>query len=390
MFGAIMKRLWILGLLMLVPAPALAQGAASRIAPPPRDFWAASDGCENIPGQAHNSADCSRIEQLDPRDVLPNKPLSRMTGAERNLVRNHRILSATAATLEKLRRAETSLSDEAVNGMIRQMAVPLAADARIPRWTDGLCVRTQGLTPQLNEAADRRIRQLATMVGAPVAEANCEMNAAILFEADPSEAVEELAEANPALFSGSGPASGRPVQAWYVAFSEDRRGNVRPDGEKSSALCDTTGLDAFSSSPSLIGPQTVNLASLRQSVNDKARYCGKRDTIKRTGDGLKGLGFRAVTVIAASKLLEQHDPAAVVDYIAMLALSRVSDTTACQPVASIANLLKESCGPGLRSDEITTGDLAFLVALYRATQRDTPLLQLGSIAGEMKRALQGR
>ena len=387
------RFLLLLCAVMWVPVSALAQGSsAGRIAPVSRDLWAARDGCENIPGQAHNSADCSRIDQLSPRDVPPDKPVNQMTGAERNLLRNHRILSATAATLEKVRRAAPKLSDEAVNGFIRQMAVPLAADARIPRWTDGLCVRTQGLAPELNAAVDRRIRQLASMVGAPLAERGCEMNVAVLFEADPAEALEEVAEAHPLLFSSSETAvtMRQPVQAWYVSLSEDGRGNVQPDGNRSSALCETIDLEARNASVALAVPQTVNVRALTQLLNDKAYYCGNRKTIKRTGDGLKGLGFGAVTVIAAAELLEQHDPAAVVDHIALLALSRVSNSEACQPAPSIANLLKKSCGPALRSDEITATDLAFLVALYRARQRETPVLQLGSIASELKRALQGR
>jgi hypothetical protein len=392
MGGEAMKRLWVLGLVLFVPVAALAQGSsANRTAPVSRDIWAASDGCENIPGQAHNSADCSRVDQLNPRDVLPDKPVSQMTGAERNLLRNHRILAATAATLEKVRRTAPRLSDEAVNAMIRQLAVPLAADARIPRWTEGLCVRTQGLAPELNAAVDRRIRQLASMVGAPVADEGCEINVAVLFEADPAEALEEVAAAHPLLFSSEAAAVMRqPVQAWYVSLSADGLGNVKPDGEKASALCDTLDLDARSSGMGLIGLQTVNLGTLTQRLKDKSRYCGNSNTIKHTGDGVKGLGFSAVTVIAASDLLEQHDPAAVVDHIALLALSRVSDSEVCQPVPTIANLLKKSCGPDLRSDEITASDLAFLVALYRAQQRETPKLQLGSIASEMKRALQGR
>jgi hypothetical protein len=182
----------------------------------------------------------------------------------------------------------------------------------------------------------------------------------------------------------------QPVQAWYVSLSEDTRGNVRSDGKKASALCDTLDLETRSGGVGLIGPQIVNLGTLTQRLKDKSRYCGNSNTIKHTGDGVKGLGFSAVTVIAAADLLAQHDPAAVVDHIALLALSRVSDSEACQPVPTIANLLKKSCGPALRSDEITASDLAFLVALYRARQREMPILQLGSIASEMKRALQGR
>jgi len=57
------------------------------------DPFAARDGCINYPRQAHNSADCSRILAWDPSWVLPKKPLSEMTGAEENMVRNYHILT---------------------------------------------------------------------------------------------------------------------------------------------------------------------------------------------------------------------------------------------------------------------------------------------------------
>jgi len=69
-------------------------GGASRITPKD-DPYAARDGCINYPGQAHNSADCSRIISWDPSWVVPNKPLSEMTGAEENMLRNYNILKGT-------------------------------------------------------------------------------------------------------------------------------------------------------------------------------------------------------------------------------------------------------------------------------------------------------
>jgi hypothetical protein len=66
-------------------------GSGSRLTPM-EDPMAARDGCINYPGRAHNSADCSLITQWDPSWVVPNKPLSEMTGAEENMVRNYNLL----------------------------------------------------------------------------------------------------------------------------------------------------------------------------------------------------------------------------------------------------------------------------------------------------------
>jgi len=49
--------------------------SGSRIGPV-SDPFAARDGCTNIPNQAHNSADCSRIVAWDPSWALPDKSVT--------------------------------------------------------------------------------------------------------------------------------------------------------------------------------------------------------------------------------------------------------------------------------------------------------------------------
>ena len=390
-----MKRILAACFVMLAPLGASAQeSSVSRTGLGARDFWAARDGCENIPGQAHNSADCSRIDRLDPNTVLPDKPIHEMTGAELNLLRSHRLLSRTALALEVVRATAPKLTDEAVNETVRLMATPTIAGGKIPRWKDGLCVKTQGLAPEVNAAIDRRIRQIATMVGAPVAEGECELNVAVLFEADPQAALRQMVETNEQLFafSNSAPVMRRPIQAWYVTQTTDLRGNVQPDVPNPTVLCDTADMDVTDAEISSQTNQiTINAGRFRTVMSDKGRYCGGRlSRLSRTGDGLTSSGFIAVTVVASAALLKDHEPATLADYLALAVLTRPSDAEACQPVPTIANLLKGAYKPGTRSETISGSDLAFLLALYRAVQRETPTLQLGAIASEMKRALDGR
>lgn len=66
--------------------------SGSRIGPK-SDPFAARDGRTNIPNQAHSSADCSRIITWDSSWVLPDKSVNDMTGAEKNMLRNWRILT---------------------------------------------------------------------------------------------------------------------------------------------------------------------------------------------------------------------------------------------------------------------------------------------------------
>ena len=65
--------------------------SSSRVTPV-ADPSLARDGCINVPGVAHSSADCSVMTWMDPNTVLPTKPLAELSGAEENLVRSYNIL----------------------------------------------------------------------------------------------------------------------------------------------------------------------------------------------------------------------------------------------------------------------------------------------------------
>lgn len=61
---------------------------------------AARDGCINVPGEAHNSADCSRIDASDGNTAMnsPSRDLAgRPTGSTQNAERNTRILSGQSS-----------------------------------------------------------------------------------------------------------------------------------------------------------------------------------------------------------------------------------------------------------------------------------------------------
>jgi hypothetical protein len=111
-----MKLVTLVAALALVPAVALAQGSntASRneanapagVNPmtmsPQANASAASagtparDGCVNVPGEAHNSADCSKVGPADANTAM-NRANSAgsnpASGATENAARNDRVLS---------------------------------------------------------------------------------------------------------------------------------------------------------------------------------------------------------------------------------------------------------------------------------------------------------
>jgi hypothetical protein len=81
----------------------------------------------------------------------------------------------------------------------------------------------------------------------------------------------------------------------------------------------------------------------------------------RLGDGLRS-EFQHVIVAADPTKLTDYAMGQVADYIALVALAQVATPDACQPIASIANLLASGCDSN--PDGISDNDLAYLSGLY--------------------------
>jgi hypothetical protein len=84
----------------------------------------------------------------------------------------------------------------------------------------------------------------------------------------------------------------------------------------------------------------------------------------RLGDGISSALYNVVIVADTSKLLGR-DATTLADYIAMLALSQVQQPDSCQDLPSILNLLLPDCSR--TSNALTSGDVAYLRALYKIT-----------------------
>lgn len=93
-------RLLICALLLASLVPAAAQVRPPGWDPRVSNERPARDGCVNVPGIPHNSADCSRIPPQDYSRVMntPATDLSgRPTGATENHQRNIRIMSGQSS-----------------------------------------------------------------------------------------------------------------------------------------------------------------------------------------------------------------------------------------------------------------------------------------------------
>jgi hypothetical protein len=89
-------KLLVASALLLSLVPAAAQVRAPGWDPRTANERPARDGCVNVPGVPHNSADCSTIPKSDYNTII-NSPRvdlgGRPTGATENAERNRRILA---------------------------------------------------------------------------------------------------------------------------------------------------------------------------------------------------------------------------------------------------------------------------------------------------------
>ena len=80
----------------------------------------------------------------------------------------------------------------------------------------------------------------------------------------------------------------------------------------------------------------------------------------------------------------------VADYIAMLAISQTETLDACHALQSITNLMSPECDASVKATAITSGDLAYLRALYSMNPDHSLALQRFEIAHSMRDGLAGR
>jgi hypothetical protein len=78
------------------------------------------------------------------------------------------------------------------------------------------------------------------------------------------------------------------------------------------------------------------------------------------------------------------------DYIAMLALTRMSSLDDCSKLPSIIDLLSSGCGKREKPMALTETDTAYLKALYSANLEKTLNLEQGDIRDKMVTAITGQ
>jgi hypothetical protein len=260
---------------------------------------------------------------------------------------------------------DTWQAARSINGLLFPAEGSYYPSPNFPKWKDPVCLNVYGLSAAAKYVVERRIREVAAQVGAPVNRSEpCEPNVTIAFSSDPAATLKSIADVRPWLVQGVGLICNRvreslPVQAWYTSMMQGADG-------------------AFRINPGCRG-------------YDEFYYSGGSAIVQAESIGRLDSGFRrklgAVTIIVDTKAVMGMPLGALADHFAMLALAEARPSRACKEVESIANLMLKDCDPGLAPKHITDNDLKMLTALYNVDDDRLGALQYVRMIGDMRRAL---
>jgi hypothetical protein len=278
----------------------------------------------------------------DPVDAANDQPLSEVTV----------IGKMDAHTLNR-----------AVDQFVQSHAKPGALSGQVGRWRESICPTVSGLQSAAGKFVSREITDVARSVGAPtpVAGKKCTVNIEVVFTPEPQALLDHIAtKYRPLLGYYRRPELKQvitfthPVQAWYVTGT--RALNYLPPivGFSQPPPCPTCDLTAlFGTGLKIDSAASDGTSGLGASGNPESHLTR----------GLRS-EFVHVLIIADSKAVAKYAVRSISDYIALLALTRVTSLDSCSGLSSIVNLFAADCADPPAA--ITTADTAYLKALYAA------------------------
>jgi hypothetical protein len=252
-----------------------------------------------------------------------------------------------------------------LNGALFPVQGTSFPEGQFSKWKDPICFNVYGLTPAAKVMVERRLKEIAIRVGAPVNRADpCEPNVTIAVTPDPAATLKSIADVRPWLVPGVGMICTRvraslPVQAWYANMMRTANGFTR--------LTPACGGEDYY----YFGSPAVQLV----------------ESMSRLESGFS-TEMGAVTLIVDQKAIMGMQLGSLADYFAMLALAEGRMNRSCREFESITNLMQKDCQPGLVSKEITSNDLMLLSALYKVDDSRLTTLQAARIAHDIRKALE--
>lgn len=237
-------------------------------------------------------------------------------------------------------------------------------DDQYARWKKPVCFNVYGLSASAKYVIERRMKDIALQVGAPVDRNDpCVPNVTIAVTPDPAATLASVHAARRALlpnygFIAAALKQSQPVQAWYGV-------SVRGTSGREELLFD----------------------GFNDGIPDERRFGAMSGELSRINTGLS-TALQTVLIVADTKALMGKSLGTLADHFAMLALAQMRDTEQCKDVPTIANLMNPNCTADFRPDAITGNDLALLTAMYQTPDQEMQKMQRARIIGNMRRTLE--
>ena len=248
---------------------------------------------------------------------------------------------------------EKALSHAVIN-FVDSHAAPNGRSGLIGRWTQNVCPFAEGLKPAFNQYVTDRIMQVVKSVGAPNGHSpkGCLANVVIVFTDHPQATLDDLAKNYHVLLGYYDPSQeqkvvsfSRPIQAWYLTGTRSFAGGYL------SQLAPMKGTGVTQDLP--IGMHLDTDPGPAPGGAPGSYF----------GDSRRS-EFQHVTIIVDSRAVTSYPLASVADYVAVLALTRMTSLDGCNPLPSIIDLLAADCPIRAGVDALTAADKAYLRALY--------------------------
>jgi len=242
-----------------------------------------------------------------------------------------------------------------------------AMEFQYARWKRPVCFNVYGLSPNAKYVVERRMKDIAQQVGAPVDRRDpCEPTVTIAFTTDPAATLESIAKVRPTLlpyygFIRSGLKESKPIQAWY---------GIVVGGPN--------------------GMSYLEYDTQNGGMNDALeppRFGFLSGEMSRLNSGLT-TAIASVVIVVDTNAIIGKSLGTLADHFALLALAQARDTHGCKDVSTIANLMLADCDPASRPDAITNTDLAMLTGLYKTPDETGQRIQKARIIGNMRRTLE--
>jgi hypothetical protein len=257
---------------------------------------------------------------------------------------------------EAERQADESISRRTV----RSVLAPVEAFNQFARWKQPVCFNVYGLSSIAKYVVERRMKDIAEMVGAPLdREDPCVPNVTIVFTPDPPATLQSIATTRNYLVPWAGMIRSRikealPIQAWYATV-------IKNNGRKFLQY---------------------------DGYNDDEPYMVAA-SLDRFGSGVE-TELGAVTILVDTKAIMGLQLGTLADHFALISLSQSRVSRGCLEVDSIANLPHKDCPPNVTAQAITLGDVALLTGLYKTPDDRLQNLHAQRIIGNMREVLEAQ